>query len=651
MTLKALLRVRLLGLKASLTGANRTSKKRSKASILGFSILMIYCFGYFAFMMYMIFSQLAGPFSALGYGAIYFALAAIMSFCLMFIGSVFTSKTQLYEATDNDLLLSMPVRPGDVLLSRLLTLLLMDLGFGLIVSGPAIYAWAEAAGFRAAWFIPCLIVLGLLLPLLALLVAAFFGWLLHLASARVRNQSLLTIGLSLAFLAVYFVAISRMNIWISELAKDPSPLAGALGSVSPLVWLGRACADGDLPALGGLLLGTAALALLGWIVLERSFLRTATDKRGAAKVKYVEKRVDAVSPDRALLRRELKHLASSPAYIMNSALGAILTPVAAVFLILKRESVLPLLAIPGLGDYLPMMMLLGLCFLSSMCTLTAPSVSLEGKSLWLLKSLPVTPRQALNAKLRLHLLIGLRLRLHGRLLLRGGTALLHAGLRLGHGLLLRLRLRLRVGHLLQDLVAALEDHILHRLLRRQHAHLQELQHQLVLRLRLEPALLLDLDRHEELDRHLDAGLRDPAHPRGLEGHRHLLAAPHHEDLARQDVELPLELDLHADRLLVRLVQLPVDHPRPLAGGLLQGRDRAGRGHAGCGVAPREIVRAALIPRHLPQLLAVAQYVRRQRRHALPADARDVVAFMYFLRPVLQVVDVEPRGPLHEQLGL
>ena len=407
MTLKALLRVRLLGLKASLTGANRSSKKRSKASILGFSILMIYCFGYFAFMMYMIFSQLAGPFSALGYGAIYFALAAIMSFCLMFIGSVFTSKTQLYEATDNDLLLSMPVRPGDVLLSRLLTLLLIDLGLGLIVSGPAIYAWAEAAGFRAAWFIPCLIVLGLLLPLLALLVAAFFGWLLHLASARVRNQSLLTIGLSLAFLAVYFVAISRMNIWISELAKDPSPLAGALGSVSPLVWLGRACADGDLPALGGLLLGTAALALLGWIVLERSFLRTATDKRGAAKVKYVEKRVDAVSPDRALLRRELKHLASSPAYIMNSALGAILTPVAAVFLILKRESVLPLLAIPGLGDYLPMMMLLGLCFLSSMCTLTAPSVSLEGKSLWLLKSLPVTPRQALNAKLRLHLLIGL----------------------------------------------------------------------------------------------------------------------------------------------------------------------------------------------------------------------------------------------------
>lgn len=407
MTLKALLRVRLLGLKASLTGANRSNRKRSKASVIGFSILMIYCFCYFAFMMYMIFSTLAEPFAAMEYGAIYFALAAIMSFCLMFIGSVFTSKTQLYEATDNDLLLSMPIKPGDVLLSRLLTLLLMDLGLGLVASGPAIYAWAEAAGFSASWFIPCLVVLCLILPLLALLVAALFGWLLHLASARVRNQSMLTVGLSLAFLAVYFVALSRMNTWITELARDPSPLVGALSGFAPLVWLGRACAEGNLPALGGLALCTAALALLGWIVLERSFLRTATDRRGAAKIKYVEKRVDAVSPDRALLRRELKHLAASPAYIMNSALGAILTPVAAVFLVIKRESILPLLAMPGLGEYMPLMMLLGLCFMSSMCTLTAPSVSLEGKSLWLLKSLPVTPRQALNAKLRLHLLIGL----------------------------------------------------------------------------------------------------------------------------------------------------------------------------------------------------------------------------------------------------
>lgn len=37
--------------------------------------------------------------------------------------------------------------------------------------------------------------------------------------------------------------------------------------------------------------------------------------------------------------------------------------------------------------------------------MAAPSVSLEGKSLWLVQSLPVTPRQVLRAKLRMQLLL------------------------------------------------------------------------------------------------------------------------------------------------------------------------------------------------------------------------------------------------------
>ena len=405
MRLNALFRVRLLSLKSSLTGANRSNRKRSKAQLIGFGVLMLYTFGYFAFMLYTIFDGLAGPFSAMGLGVIYFALAALMAFALMFVGSVFSAKAQLYEATDNDLLLSMPVKPGEVLLSRMLLLLIMNLLFDLIVAGPAMLAWFLTTGFSPGSFLCGFAVLFLLLPLLSLALTSVFGLLLHRISARVRNQSLLTVALSLAFLAVYFVAISRMNIWITHLAADPTPLANAVGGVAPLVWLGRACVGGDFLALGGLTLLTAALLLAVWIFLERSFIKTATAKHSAAKIKYVEKSVDAVSPDRALLRREWKHFAASPSYILNCALGVIMVPIAAIYLLVKRSSLAPLLSAPGIGEFLPLLILLGLCFLASMCTITAPSISLEGKSIGLLQSLPVTPRQVLLAKLRLHLLI------------------------------------------------------------------------------------------------------------------------------------------------------------------------------------------------------------------------------------------------------
>ena len=405
MTLKALFRVRLAALKNSLTGANRSKKPRTKLQILGFAALMPYTFGFFGFFLYETFDTLAFAYSMLGLGWLFFAMAGLMSFGLMFVGSVFTAKAQLYEATDNDLLLSMPIRPRDVLLSRMFLLLVLDLLFGLLVAVPALIAWIGAAGFQARQFVPALLIFVVLLPLLTLMISALFGWLLHLITARMRNQSMMTVVLSLIFLAAYFYFVSQMNLWIQELAANPEPLAGALGAVAPLVWLGRACADGDFAALGGLALIVGGVLILGWMALERSFLRTATDRRGAAKVKYMEKAVDAVPPCRALLRRELKHLAASPAYILNGALGAFMAPVAAIFLLIKRESILPLLAVPGIGELLPLLLLLGLCFISATNILTAPSISIEGKSLWLLQSLPVSPREVLGAKLKMHLLI------------------------------------------------------------------------------------------------------------------------------------------------------------------------------------------------------------------------------------------------------
>ena len=46
----------------------------------------------------------------------------------------------------------------------------------------------------------------------------------------------------------------------------------------------------------------------------------------------------------------------------------------------------------------------GICLVSSMNDMATPSVSLEGKSIWILKSSPVTPWQVLSAKLLLQLI-------------------------------------------------------------------------------------------------------------------------------------------------------------------------------------------------------------------------------------------------------
>ena len=57
------------------------------------------------------------------------------------------------------------------------------------------------------------------------------------------------------------------------------------------------------------------------------------------------------------------------------------------------------------AGFVPVLLSAAVCMLSSMNGMTAPSVSLEGKSLWIVQSLPLSPWQILRAKLRMQLLL------------------------------------------------------------------------------------------------------------------------------------------------------------------------------------------------------------------------------------------------------
>ena len=404
--LKTLLGIQLRALGIQLTrGGSRRKQRPSKARTLGIAALLIYAFGTFGSLFYMNFSQLAGPFHAAGLDWLYFAMAALMCFGLMFIGSVFTAKAQLYEAKDNDLLLSLPIQPRDVLLSRLLLLWVITMFFGLLVSVPVLLARQTELGFTGAGLAVYLALFVLLLPLLSLTVSALFAYLVHLVTARVGQKSLVTVVLSLVFLAAYMYAVMQMNPLIERLAQDPSGAARSLGAVAPLYMLGVCAAEARFEQL--LVLAAVVLLLFGAMIalLSRTFIKTATDRRGGAKKKYVERSTAALSPERALLRREWRRFLASPAYILNCGLGSIFLLIGAVVLFLERGKIAPLLQVEGVSELLPWMLVLGLCFTGGMSMLTAASVSLEGKSLWVVRSLPVDTRAVLRAKLRLHLMI------------------------------------------------------------------------------------------------------------------------------------------------------------------------------------------------------------------------------------------------------
>lgn len=403
--LKILLRSRMEALLSVLTGASRTKKAQSRGKLIAFAMLMLLSLFSLGTLFARIFEVLAAPLAMLGLGWLYFGMAAVMSFGLMIVGNAIMAKYQLFEARDNDLLLSMPIKPIDILLSRLFLLYVVAVVIALPVAVPALLFWE--GGLSAAGIVSFVLILLLVLPLLNLAISAFLGWVIHLASNKAKNKSLISLVFTLGFLGLYMYFNFRMNSMLSALAADPTMLEKSLGAAAPVVWAGRAIAEGSWELLGLLLvLAAAAFALCLWL-LSRTFIRTATAKGSVAKAVYVERTARLRSPGSALLIHELRRLWASPAYLLNGALGSFFTLAAAVYLAIKGRS---LTASPDweMAAFLfKPLILAGLCYMASLVFLTAPSISLEGKYLWLPKSLPVSSWEVLQAKLRLHMLVAL----------------------------------------------------------------------------------------------------------------------------------------------------------------------------------------------------------------------------------------------------
>ena len=239
-----------------------------------------------------------------------------------------------------------------------------------------------------------------------MVLVVLLGWAVALLNRRARHKSLVTIVGTLLFLAVYYAVFQWVGNAVEALAVDAVQAGAAAGrAAAPLRLLGLA-AVGNVPALLLFLaLAAACMALCGK-ALAKPYLRLLTLEPGRAKVEYRAKTQKKQPPRRALLRRELLHLGACPMWLLNCALSSLLLPVLGAAALWKAADLRAFTAAYP-PESLPMLVCGMVCTIAAMNFITAPSVSLEGGTLWLLQSLPVAPQQVLRVKVELQLLLTL----------------------------------------------------------------------------------------------------------------------------------------------------------------------------------------------------------------------------------------------------
>lgn len=412
-----LMRLRLQALFSSLLYSKKggPAKRRSPGVTALVIALLVLAFGSIVMMM----ATAAVGVAALAFEMydmpwFYYTALALLSFLLMVITGIFTAKNQLFDSKDNDLLLAMPLLPRNILIARMLTLYLTDLLFEAFVMVPAgiVALFYVRPTFTGVLFYVLAI---LLLPLLALALSAFFGWVLAAVESRCRNKTIPQTILSMAFFILYFIFCFRTNEIMEAIAANAEGIAASLKIWAyPFYQLGVACADGKiLPFLLFAAVCLVPMAVCVWL-LSRSFLSIVTARRTAKKAVYRADREDrrVSSPLAALTKKELGYFFGCFPYLLNAGLGAVLMVLAGVFVLTggnRITEILPALSeelgLSLTGDHAVMLLLALAFFVSSATDISAPSVSLEGTKLWIPLTIPVKPATVLLSKTLAHMIV------------------------------------------------------------------------------------------------------------------------------------------------------------------------------------------------------------------------------------------------------
>ncbi|MDO4343634.1 MAG: hypothetical protein Q4C50_02405 [Eubacteriales bacterium] len=386
----------------------RNGKRRSRAALVLYALLMVYIPCIFGWLFFEMAGSLCPALVQMKLGWLYFALMGLMATALGVIGSIFMTYSGLYQARDNELLLSMPIAPWKILLVRLSGIYAISFIFEATVLIPAVFAYAGTVGMSVLTIIFDIAII-LLLPLFASALSCVLGWLLGIVAGHVstRVKNILLVALSfVGILACYYFYFRVMESLQAILIQ-----AGALGKnvklfLYPLYQMGLAM-QGNAAAFGCFALMVLAASGLVYAVLDRSFVKIVTAKRGETKTVYREKTLKAGTKTGALLRKEWLRYLGSPVYMMNCSMGTVFFLIAAVLVVFKGEWIGLAFTQFGIEEKNAMSLVIcaAVCFIAAMNDLTAPSVSLEGKNIWIVQSLPVSAWQVLKAKLKLHILL------------------------------------------------------------------------------------------------------------------------------------------------------------------------------------------------------------------------------------------------------
>ena len=403
----ALLKVSVKSMLLSSTSSQRSSRKKAATGV-GAMVLIAFLALYMSGLYSTMLMQVLSPLHMEVLGFIFMGMAALVGGLLF---TAFAVKGVVFGGKDNDLLLSMPVSTTSLMASRVTAIYLENLLFSFFVLGPAgaVCAFMTQSGVgHSLLFWVRLVVAVLALPLLDTALSVLFGALVAFLSARVTKGVLGQNIIMAAYMVAVFWFAFNLNGMIEGLAANAAGVKESLSWAAPLLWM----ADGIMGDWGKLLLfAVCCIVPFGLVVfgLGKVYRQAVTAFAArSARNDYKLSAQAASGQKKTLLLMEAKRLFGIPMYFWNSCIGLLMLLAMGVAALVMRDDLWEFITMmEGVIPQIPLMPMAALAmgFCLSMTVIAAPSISLEGKYLWILREAPVGEKSLLWIKVCFQLLL------------------------------------------------------------------------------------------------------------------------------------------------------------------------------------------------------------------------------------------------------
>lgn len=330
------------------------------------------------------------------------------------VTTIYKTTGLLFGFRDYDLVNALPFTTRTVVTCRFMLLYLWNLFFTTSLMIPAGIVYAVFAS--PTWgFWPVYIAEILLTPLLPCVVAAVIGILTGLIARHFKKRGFVGIILTVAFIVAWMLFVFDLSDdALNQLAAMAPMIKNALGTMyPPAMWAVRGCCDLDM-ATFALFAGVSVGSFAAFVAIVAPEFKRINAALTASRVTrdYKLTKLRRHSAYQALLSREWKRVTRSSTLFMNACIGNILMVVFAAIILAAGDtdafaeftgtSESPL---TGLDLHAYVLVAVFFAMFVSMSSTTVSSISLEGKQLWIVKSLPVPTWDVLRSKLEVDLRI------------------------------------------------------------------------------------------------------------------------------------------------------------------------------------------------------------------------------------------------------